>query len=542
MNLNLDSAELTQGLTFPIPCDVCKKSLGNAYYESNGKVTCLDCVESWRKRFGTDKKPSLLSIVLRAAGMAYLCGLAYWFLKGTASGPLGGESILIAYLIGWTVRAYSKHQGGIKIQAVAVIFTWMALIFPLIPEIVKASQQSHDSTFMAQTPWKPVLEWMDMVFDRFIKPLPTPLRFLSFYGLLLVSACGAPFLQGMRDPIDIVTMLIALGTAAWMNREKGMDFAGPFALRKDKRAAESDCRSCNSELTPILLACPSCGVFTKTPLLLEHAAKATAFEQATDWKNAILEWRHLLNGLPALSLQADQVRKKIQDTVIKLKSTASASLRRLPFEVAHVFYALVRDPWAAFSFVLSLVIYSWSTNVFVAAILLGLIFIHEAGHFLVMSRFGNPPRAPIFVPGMGAFVRSTFIPAGALEDARVGLAGPAWGGGAVLLLLPLYGVWPVPILRVIILVGAALNLINLFPLWPFDGSKCYRAIGQRDRWIIAALLLLLLWAFKGKVLTALAIGGILRLWDAKTAGPSDPLTRWTYIGLVLSLATIRKFL
>src|SRR4029079_16405953 len=60
------------------------------------------------------------------------------------------------------------------------------------------------------------------------------------------------------------------------------------------------------------------------------------------------------------------------------------------------------------------------------------IYVHEMGHVAALRRFGIPATAPMFIPGLGAFVRLKQPPATAIEDARVGLAGPRWGLGATI--------------------------------------------------------------------------------------------------------------
>src|SRR6185295_6272463 len=60
------------------------------------------------------------------------------------------------------------------------------------------------------------------------------------------------------------------------------------------------------------------------------------------------------------------------------------------------------------------------------------IYVHEMGHVVWLRRYGIPATAPMFVPGLGAFVRLNQRPATVGEDARVGLAGPVWGAAAAI--------------------------------------------------------------------------------------------------------------
>ena len=74
----------------------------------------------------------------------------------------------------------------------------------------------------------------------------------------------------------------------------------------------------------------------------------------------------------------------------------------------------------------------------------------------------------MFIPGVGAFVRLKQHPATVGEDARVGLAGPAWGTVAAVGALALGAGLHRPTLLAIGHVGA---WINLLPLWQLDGGR-----------------------------------------------------------------------
>ena len=72
-----------------------------------------------------------------------------------------------------------------------------------------------------------------------------------------------------------------------------------------------------------------------------------------------------------------------------------------------------------------------------------LIFVHEMGHVLELRRQGVPASAPLFIPGVGAFVRMHQNAATPREDAEVGLAGPWWGLGSAAVALLAFSAKPV---------------------------------------------------------------------------------------------------
>jgi Zn-dependent protease len=117
---------------------------------------------------------------------------------------------------------------------------------------------------------------------------------------------------------------------------------------------------------------------------------------------------------------------------------------------------------------------------FAVAIML-LLLIHELGHFIWMKALGLNPKAPIFIPGFGAYVAMTKMPADQATHAWVALAGPLVGGlGSTILFW--FGAnsgngW----LLAAGSTGFFLNLLQLIPAKPLDGGFVIQAV---SRWLL----------------------------------------------------------
>lgn len=124
-----------------------------------------------------------------------------------------------------------------------------------------------------------------------------------------------------------------------------------------------------------------------------------------------------------------------------------------------------------------------------------MILVHELGHFVEARRQGLNPALPVFVPFMGAYVAikdSVFDP---IRNTYVALAGPLAGGIAALVTLGLGEAYDSNLLRALAYTGFLLNLINLAPVWIFDGAVAWRSLawlrGRGDpRWLLVAFLYL----------------------------------------------------
>lgn len=128
--------------------------------------------------------------------------------------------------------------------------------------------------------------------------------------------------------------------------------------------------------------------------------------------------------------------------------------------------------WAIIStLLLGGLIYYWSGSlVIVGAVLFGLL-VHEYGHVLAMNRLGMGPARIYIVPFLGGLAKGQRMPASEWHGVLVALAGPAFGLLAAIPFFGLYlwsgqGIW----LQGVFVI-AFINLINLAPAPPLDGSK-----------------------------------------------------------------------
>src|SRR5262249_42285113 len=115
------------------------------------------------------------------------------------------------------------------------------------------------------------------------------------------------------------------------------------------------------------------------------------------------------------------------------------------------------------------------------------IYVHEMGHVAALKRYGIDASAPMFVPGFGALVRMKQYPTDAHEEARTGLAGPTWGLFAAIVALAIGEVTHSLVAMQVAMLGAALNLLNLIPVWELDGARGIRALAQNERLVVAAV-------------------------------------------------------
>lgn len=114
----------------------------------------------------------------------------------------------------------------------------------------------------------------------------------------------------------------------------------------------------------------------------------------------------------------------------------------------------------------------WVTGswVMAVAVIFGL-FVHEYGHVLAMNRMGMGPARIFIIPFLGGLAQGQREPKSEWHGVLVSLAGPAFG---ILAAAPFFALWIATGVGDWLLGAAAIaaiNLVNLAPAPPLDGSK-----------------------------------------------------------------------
>lgn len=329
-----------------------------------------------------------------------------------------------------------------------------------------------------------------------------------------------------------------------------------------------NCPDCGSQVAPALLSCPSCHRLIHTELLNRLSKEAENKTNSGDIPEALSLWRQALDHLPPKSKQYQIINNKITrlsdqvGTQPRNKTPAKKSAFngkklgavgvfallawKLKFALiflltkAKLLFLGFTKMSTLFSMILSLGVYwaAWGWK-FALGIILS-IYIHEMGHVAALRNYGIKASAPMFIPGVGAFVQMHQRPTNPRQDAVVGLAGPWWGIGAAIIA---YGVslntgWPS--WAAIAKVGAWITLFNLLPIWQLDGSRGFAALSTLQRWC-AVLILALMWVItkEGMLVLLILVAGY-RAFTSKVLnrGNWDSLVSYCSLAIIASLMTL----
>jgi Zn-dependent protease len=169
-----------------------------------------------------------------------------------------------------------------------------------------------------------------------------------------------------------------------------------------------------------------------------------------------------------------------------------------------------------------------------------LILIHEMGHFVDVKRRGLPAEMPVFLPGLGAYVKWQALGVTLETRAGVSLAGPLAGWLASVACVAIWWNTGDPFWASMARVGAFLNVLNLIPVWILDGGGAVAALGKTDRmWLLTAGLAL--WLLLGEgVFFLVAAGAAWRLFTKDMPAQSSRLSLAYYLGVLACLGLVLR--
>jgi Zn-dependent protease len=308
--------------------------------------------------------------------------------------------------------------------------------------------------------------------------------------------------------------------------------------------AQKQCPRCAREIPAGALECPQCRTLVHGDQMEQLAAHARSLEAHGDLQEAREKWLACLPLLPAQSVQAEWIRNHVHEldagTSPQTGHSASGStpnwVKKLgplgPILLAVLKFKSLFSFVAFFGFYWTL----WGAKFGIGFAVL--ILIHEMGHFIDIKRRGLPADMPMFLPGLGAYVKWNGLGVSLETRSAISLAGPCAGALAAGVCYLLwhqtgYGLW-----AALARTGAWFNALNLIPLWIFDGSSATNALSKLERAMVLLVSAALGYAVGEWVFALVAAGMGIRLFtrDAPEE-PSNPITVY-FVAVVTALAMI----
>jgi len=305
-----------------------------------------------------------------------------------------------------------------------------------------------------------------------------------------------------------------------------------------------ECPRCKSVLAPEALVCATCQALVHSVTLEQLSASARLHEERGEYTEARGDWSKALALLPQDSSQAEWINGNLKRLEI-LTGAAPANDRHAwarkfgPFAPLIILLANGKFLLALFKlkFLLSLgtfVAFYWALyGVRFGIGFAILILVHEMGHYIEIKRRGLPAEMPVFLPGLGAYVRWTALGVSAQTRSFVSLAGPMTGclGAAACALIWIRtgdALW-----IGLASLSAMLNVLNLIPIWVLDGSQAIIALNKTERIVLSGAAVLMAAYFSQPLFLLVAAGAAYRLFTKDIPqAPSHGATAYYLIVLI----------
>jgi len=314
-----------------------------------------------------------------------------------------------------------------------------------------------------------------------------------------------------------------------------------------------NCRRCARELTPGALVCNHCHALVHSEELDRLASEAKALEASGDLRPARERWLAGLNFLPRTSKQYDWIKQHARDLEI------AADQARVPGPpdnkwakrlgpVGPIAILLAKGKTILFAlfklkFLLSFAAFiglywaMWGMKFGIG--FAALILLHEMGHFIDIKRRGLPADMPVFLPGLGAYVRWQAMGVPLETRAAISLAGPLAGFLTAVACAVLWWQTGNPLWAALARAGAVLNLLNLIPIWILDGGQAALALSKMERIILLTACLALWLVLSESMFFLVALGAGYQVFLAGDLPPHPSrATTIYYVAVLTALGVI----
>jgi Zn-dependent protease len=276
-----------------------------------------------------------------------------------------------------------------------------------------------------------------------------------------------------------------------------------------------------------------------------YAAHARSLEAHGDLQQAREYWQACLPLLPPQSPHAAWIRQHVQELDSAMRSGHDAPPASRPksrwLEKLGPLGPILLALWKFKPLLSFIAFFGFYWQIWGVKFGLGfalLVLIHEMGHFIDVKRRGLPADMPMFLPGLGAYVRWNALGVPLETRAAVSLAGPLAGFFAAAICAVLwfqtgYGLW-----AALGRTSAWFNALNLIPLWIFDGSKGILPLSRLERFVVVLVSGGLAYALGEWVFGLVAIGAAFRMFTPDVPSEHSNSIAAYFVSVVTGLAIV----
>jgi hypothetical protein len=145
-DLQFRKAEHAREVPAGPPCASCSKPTGDSYYQANGKVVCVPCGQAIEAGQNAPPPHTLLKSLLYGLGAGVASITLYAVVYIVTGSGWALIYILTGFMVGKAIRYASNGLGGRPQQILAVVLTYFAITWSVVPVILYHSMQKSKVT------------------------------------------------------------------------------------------------------------------------------------------------------------------------------------------------------------------------------------------------------------------------------------------------------------------------------------------------------------------------------------------------------------
>ena len=167
----------------------------DTYYESAQGIICASCHRNLASSPpGSTATDRITRAVVYGTIAASLAAAGYFALLLLVGREVSVALLAVGFGVGKAVRLGARGRGGRRLQWLALLLTYLAIVATYIPFVLKGAATD------------------DM-------------------GALLLLAVAAPILEGLDHGLTLIMIALALGQAWRSNRHADLRMTGPYVVR-----------------------------------------------------------------------------------------------------------------------------------------------------------------------------------------------------------------------------------------------------------------------------------------------------------------------
>ena len=310
-----------------------------------------------------------------------------------------------------------------------------------------------------------------------------------------------------------------------------------------------NCPECSHYLPPGTLVCPDCHALAYSAYLHDVATAASQQEAEGTWAMARQTWVSALQWIPEGTGQYSAITEHIEAIDRRTQEAEDKKARwtkRLGPLAPVVFFLAKAKTYLfllfKFKFLFSFVAYMgiyWALFGWKFGLGFALsILVHEMGHYVVARSKGLKVDLPVFIPGMGAYVRWYSQGVTVETLATIALAGPFFGLIVSVLCAAFAMVTGSTLAAALAYTGAWINAVNLVPALFLDGAQATYALDRTQRWLVLATSVIFFAMSHNLVFFFVALGMGWRVWKNDVPEQPSSKTLVRFILLLFALGVI----